>query len=410
LRLLFICDLNSIHSKKWVGHFARGAHDVRIYSTTPFTGEFEGRIVKSAPARAQLPHPAHSNYIPKLLKSGVAWPAVVLAEKAFLLKKFLTIRRDAFHQVKYASKCAREFKPDLVHCLRIPNEGFIGMLLGNESPLVISTWGNDLMYWARKILFTELTRQTLMRADLLFVDCKRDGELARRYGYGKEKRYMVMPGAGGLSEKEIEIGRSALGSRSDALKDEYSIKQRPIFLSLRGFGSQDIDNVPLIMACRRLVERNVSFSLVIAGKRNGFRYFKLARLVERLHLGDIVSLIDEMPHDSALAALRSADFSISISRNDGTPNSMLEAMTFGSIPLMSNIESIREWITDGVNGYLFDPGSPESVAGAMQRAIASAHDHNRMREFNLRQIAERGNYPKNMSEAESELISLVGNR
>ena len=57
--------------------------------------------------------------------------------------------------------------------------------------------------------------------------------------------------------------------------------------------------------------------------------------------------------------------------SDGVPCSMLEAMACGMIPVMSDLESIREHITDGVNGFLFNPASTKSLELALTKAFAS---------------------------------------
>jgi len=61
--------------------------------------------------------------------------------------------------------------------------------------------------------------------------------------------------------------------------------------------------------------------------------------------------------------------SVSVSVHDGTPNSLLEAMAVGCLPVCGDIESIREWITDGENGLLVDPADPTALADAILRGI-----------------------------------------
>ncbi|MCL4512196.1 MAG: glycosyltransferase [Bacteroidetes bacterium] len=407
MRILFVCDLNSVHSQKWIGYFIEKKHDVFIYSTTPFQDNFLGAKVYSEGLPAKQADASANDWLSKIHKFHFAWFAVPIAEKIFLLSKFLKIRTSVFRHKDAASSILSSVNPDLIHCLRIPNEGFIGMMLQSSAPLVVSTWGNDLTYWARKTLFRNLTERTLKKSSFLFTDCERDVRLSRTYGYSKQKPFLVLPGSGGMLPYDLEIGKRSLESRSDFFKGTLQINARPIFLSLRGFGSQDIDNVPLLKACRLLMKRDVEFRLVIAGKKNGFRYYKLAHLIEKYELGNSISLIEELPHPKALEALQGTDFSISISRNDGTPNSMLEAMTFGGIPVMSDIESIREWVTDGVNGYLFDPRNPHSIADTIQRAIAEKDKHAAMRRRNYNIIAEKADYAKNMSRAEEKLLDFL---
>lgn len=406
MKILFVCDMNSVHSQKWVEYFIQNGHAVHIYSTTPFRPEFVG-----APVYAKRPAPLSAsgkdNPSPARLGFRLAPATAKLAERIFVLWKTMKLRFQTYGHAKAISGIVSTVKPDVIHCLRIPNEGFAGASLKSGIPFAVSTWGNDLTYWAKKIILKTLTRRTLQKAQLLFSDCRRDVMLSKMNGYDEGKDYLVLPGSGGMLPADLESGERSLEHRGDFFAGLFPSHVAPIFLSLRGFGSQDIDNVPLLRACKLLVTMGIEFRLVIAGKREGFRYRKLSSLLGELKLSDHVSLIGTLSHEDAMDSLRSADFSISISHNDGTPNSMLEAMTFGAIPLMSDIESIREWIVDGRNGYLFDPFDPKTIAEAMRRAISEKGKHPSMRIFNHKLVSDRADYLKNMEEAERALLKLI---
>ena len=60
---------------------------------------------------------------------------------------------------------------------------------------------------------------------------------------------------------------------------------------------------------------------------------------------------------------------VSLSSHDGTPNTLLEAMACGAFPVCGDIDSIREWITNGENGFLVDPLDPEKAAMAIITAL-----------------------------------------
>lgn len=406
MRILFICDLNSIHARKWISFFIKRDHQVTIFSTTPFQESFLGsRVFSRGVAPLSTAPPAKERISPLFRFIPKFWLKVF--EKLFVFKKMLQIRFETRRHRYAVSPIAASIQPDVIHALRIPNEGFVSSQLELIAPRAVSTWGNDLMYWARKKPLAGLTRRTLQRTDLLLSDCRRDVVLGREYGYAPHKPVLVIPGAGGMSNEDLRAGKNSLRARGDFLGDAFGISEHPIFLSLRGFGSQDIDNEPLFNACAHLEKRGQAFRLVVAGQMNGFRHQKLVRLIKELRLDDSVLLIDHLSHADALRALQSADFSISVSRNDGVPNSMLEAMTFGAIPVMSDIESIREWIEEGANGYLFDPTNPESIAGAMQKAAREKKNHPAMRRRNHTLVSKNGNYGLNMLKAEQALVRLA---
>ncbi len=51
--------------------------------------------------------------------------------------------------------------------------------------------------------------------------------------------------------------------------------------------------------------------------------------------------------------------------------------------LAGNIESVREWITDGKNGLLCDPANPRSLAHAILRSLDDAELRKTARQHKL---------------------------
>ncbi len=85
--------------------------------------------------------------------------------------------------------------------------------------------------------------------------------------------------------------------------------------------------------------------------------------VKTLGIEKSVELLAPRPHAEMAEVYRSAQIIVSPSTHDGTPNTLLEGMACGCFPIAGDLESIREWITDGVNGLLVDPGDPSCIGG-----------------------------------------------
>jgi glycosyltransferase involved in cell wall biosynthesis len=107
---------------------------------------------------------------------------------------------------------------------------------------------------------------------------------------------------------------------------------------------------------------------------------------------------------------RSAAVLVSPSTHDGTPNTLLEGMACGCFPVAGDLESIREWITPGVNGLLVDPSDPDSLAAAILSALDQPGWRAKASEQNRRIIADRAEYSQTMSRAEAFYTRLVQNK
>jgi glycosyltransferase involved in cell wall biosynthesis len=89
---------------------------------------------------------------------------------------------------------------------------------------------------------------------------------------------------------------------------------------------------------------------------------------------------------------RQADIVVSPSVHDGTPNTLLEAMACGCFPVAGDLESIREWIIPGENGYLVNPNDPQALANAILSALTDPVLLEKARRQNTKIISERANY------------------
>ncbi len=58
--------------------------------------------------------------------------------------------------------------------------------------------------------------------------------------------------------------------------------------------------------------------------------------------------------------------------------SLLEAMSSGTIPIVSDLPSLREWVRPKETGYLVRPNDMNSVAAAMEDALIGKPDQIRL--------------------------------
>lgn len=260
-----------------------------------------------------------------------------------------------------------ETKPDLVHALRIPYEGMLARITPQEIPLLVSVWGNDFTLHAnanRKM--KDLTEQVMQRADGVLADVHRDIRLAYQFGFQESKPSLVVPGGGGILFNEIKAAKHLI------IPDLDLPAEAPVIINPRGiraYAQTDVffQSIPLVL---EKLPNAIFLCPGMEGKPEAHQW------VERLRIKDHVLLFPTLPQDILWSTFHHSQISVSITTHDGTPNTLLETMACGCFPIVGDIESLREWITPGVNGFLVSPHSPQELS----EAIIAAHKNSEIRQ------------------------------
>lgn len=408
MKIAFIVDAQSPIASNWISFLIKHGHEVHILSTyagpTPQTclgaashSTFQIGTSTSAPV-GQMPassavRPALRNRVASAARdSRLSRPAAlglvsVTAAKALRMAPAVRARLDAI-------------RPDIVHAMRIPCEGILAAKADAAYPLIVSTWGNDLTLFARYHPWLgRLTRKTLQRTDALLSDCYRDTRLAARWGFAPIKPSAVLPGAGGI---QTDIFYPATPGHE--LMNSFGIDDgTPVVINPRGFRGY-VRNDTFFRSIPLVLERRPNAVFLCAAMAGNATAERWAR---DLGIGKAVRLLPRAPRERMADFFRLAQVTVSPSTHDGTPNTLLEAMACGCFPVAGDIESVREWITDGVNGLLFDPADPAALASAVLRGLDDVTLWEDAQAINLRLIAERAEYNQVMAQAEAFYEAMV---
>jgi len=249
-----------------------------------------------------------------------------------------------------------------------------------EFPLIISTWGNDLTLHAQATSrMTQLTQQALQRADGLIADCRRDLHLAASWGFDGAKPSLVAIGSGGLDLAAMDAIASAT-AKTEPLK----------IINPRGMRSY-VRNDTFFQAIPLVLERHpdVQFTcLSMQGQPEAEAW------VEGLHLEKNLTLLPYINQAEITLEFARSSISVSVTTHDGTPITLLQAMAMGALPVCGDIESIREWITPGVNGLLADPTDFHALADALILAIENEELRKNAAEVNRGILIDRAEVGK----------------
>jgi glycosyltransferase involved in cell wall biosynthesis len=393
MRLLFVADGRSPTTLSWLRYWVAGGHEIHLVSTFP---------CEMPPGLASL------RLIPAAF-GGMAGEGTAARRRGVVSRLRALLRPLRYvlgplslppHQEQFR-RLVDSLRPDLVHALRIPFEGMLACVTPPEIPLIISIWGNDLTLHARgSPLMAALTRRVLRRANGLLADTRRDIRLAGEWGLRADAPTLVAPGAGGIRLDEI-----AAGSRSAPLPEE--LPDAPLVVNPRGHRPGSLRQDVFFRAIPRVLERIPQAHFICPPLRGDLQ---AEGWVSALGIAACTRLWPKLEQAQLWALMRRAQVFVSPSVHDGTPNSLLEAMACGCLPVAGNIESMREWITDGVNGLLVDASDERALADAMARGLNDAALQSRAARMNAALVAERADYTRTMGRVSEFYESLIAKR
>jgi glycosyltransferase involved in cell wall biosynthesis len=84
-----------------------------------------------------------------------------------------------------------------------------------------------------------------------------------------------------------------------------------------------------------------------------------------------------------------SDYMLLTSRTEGSPITILEAMSLKAVVLSTAVGNVREVIDDGVNGFVIENRDPSSFADRFEEIRHDPEREKRMREAARRTILER---------------------
>jgi glycosyltransferase involved in cell wall biosynthesis len=400
MKILFVADGRSPIFLNWVDYFIRSGAEVHLASTFPCS---------------PIPGMSSLDVITVAMSGLYAQSEVRGGSGGRFLRRILPVQlRTRIRQILAPASFPRAVRslvaliqrinPDLVHAMRIPFEGIIASQAIerlrscgiNPPPLLISVWGNDFTLHARaSSKIASYTQLALSICDALHTDCRRDLNLARDFGFSASKPAIVLPAGGG-----IKLDTFYPPVQGERVLDEGS----PVtIINPRGFRAY-VRNDTFFNAVPLVIQKHPAVRFICPGMAGEPQAQKW---VSDLGIGEYVELLSPQSHGSMADLFRQSQISLSITTHDGTPNSLLEAMACGCFPIAGDLESIREWITSGVNGLLVDPSDPGALADAILSALANPELRHTARQINLKLVRERAEYSTIMAQAADFYLSLV---
>lgn len=325
LRLCYVADLRSVHTQRWVYYFARRGHSVAVLS----------------PTRMELPG---------VRVHGIFWRPGL--PKLFQLANILPILA-----------VLRTFRPDVLHAHYVRVYGWLAAL-SSFKPLVITVWGGDILadqgafsdLLGRKLTPFALRKASMVTAQSHFLK-------QRVIELGKPESQVRLVGHG-VNRKQFRPGLN-----TDPLRNELSLGEVPVVLCTRLMDR--LYNTEVILRAIPLVLREVPAAKFIFSEYVGEKTYvqEMKALAKELGVGGSVIFFKEIPHSRMPLFLNLARVLVSIPDSDsGMPQTVLEAMSCGTVPVVSSLPQYKEFIANEANALVVPPKDVRAVAGAILRS------------------------------------------
>ncbi|MCK5764961.1 MAG: glycosyltransferase family 4 protein, partial [Bacteroidales bacterium] len=273
-------------------------------------------------------------------------------------------------------------KPDFVNAHYITSHGTVAAVArkfsSHKFPLILSAWGTDILVTPkRNALYKWITRFALGQAFLATTDSMRVATLIHE-----------------LSSTETITFPFGLEALPEASSDS---KDKNLFFSNRTLNANsNIDRVLHFFA--RVAEQNKDARLVVANE--GTLKANLIELSKELGIENAVNFVGFISETEQNEYYRKSQYYFSVLSSDALSVSLLEAMAYGCIPLVSDLPDNRDWVTDNENGIIMIEGIRIDVLPAIQEKAAAIFQKNR------EMITEKAIFPKSIKEFISKLESI----
>lgn len=360
LAICYLGNPNSIHLRRWAGYFA--AHGHRVTLLVPSTLELDPGLPPEIAIERFTPY----------------WTA-----------RFLPLGAWRCRQSLRAAVARRA--PDVLHAHYLTRWGWLARLSGFR-PYAITVWGSDVLITARKSLRTRLyARLALARASLVTADSEALVEATVVAGARRERTLEVQFG--------VDRTEFSPGNDPALLRQQLGLEHRRVIFAPRTIAPL-YRHETLLQAVAGLdsdvvvvMTRHVADPAALG---------HLERLAERLQLSDRLRILPTASRAEMVQLYRLADVVVTIPAQDGTPVTLLEALSVGRPVVASNIPANREWLGEVDPSALVPVDDVEATRRAIELVLGRDQaDATRIAEQGRALVRRRADHYRSMAEVES---------
>jgi len=356
MKICYLADSESIHTKRWCEHFIAKNYEVFLIS---FKEKCNINGVNFQYVNAG-----------KLSVKGGNWKVLL---KANFIKKII-----------------KKIDPDVVHAHYATSYGIVGAVV-NIHPYIITALGSDILLSPKNsLIYRLLLKFAFKRADWITVMADHMKSAMAIIGDFDDKTDVVPFG----------IDTKLFNSNNRKLADNDFI-----ITSTRNF--EDVYNIPhLLNAVAQIKDQIPNLKLNLIGE--GTKRPEIEKLVRKLELSHITKFFGRIPQPKIVEILNYSNVFVTVSLSDGNNISLNEAMACGVFPIATDISANSQWIEHNENGFLVSINDVDQLASLLLRSYNNFESlFNKSFVINQKIIADKADWYKNLQIVEDKYLQIA---
>jgi L-malate glycosyltransferase len=327
MRILFLADADSPHTRKWALSLAGKGFEIGIFSIRKGMSGWHKEV-------------RNITLFDENGLSNDVFSGGITGKLAYL------------KQLPAVKRAIRTFRPHIVHAHYATSYGLLGALSGFH-PLIISSWGSDVMDFPSKgFIAKRVLRYNLNKADLLLATSPTIEKYIHR-----------------ITHKKVEI--TPFGVDTELFRPALQPKQEgsPVVFGVVK-SLEKIYRIDLVLEAFAEVRSRINSKLFIVG--GGTQEEELKALAARLDINDDVTFTGKVDHSEVPNYHAKIDVLLNVSEYESFGVTVLEAMSTGKPVIVTDTGGLADLVEHNIDGLKIPVNDKKALVAAMETLGAAS--------------------------------------
>lgn len=404
MNILVIGNSESVHTVRFAAGFAERGHKIHVLSTREYFGDY-------------VKYPEEVKHV-RFLRWVTKFFQFIFGKKLrnfnpgtslfYHPSNFLILLRHIY-LVLFVNRVVKDVDFDAIFALNLSVGGLLASRITRKVPKVCATLGCDVRTYrfpepAYFVNHPSIIRYVLKRLNAVITGDKEAFEpVFEKKGFIELSKFEYFGHFG------IEIARFSPEFKDPRLRRElFDVDEDNILAICHRPPRPDLDFENILISVDKVISKHANFVFVIISGAANTEYLK--EIVRELKIEDNIRFIGNVPYEKLNLYIAQGDIFIDpvnlkktpTFAHQGVSGSILEAMSCGLIPVVSNRPSISWILPPEARPFIFEDFETD-LTDALERAI-NEKDNQGIRDAMRNAVVEKANWDKNFDYIEKLLL------